>query len=54
MMFMKMFTHLYLHMQKKVISISLLTVKVIQCTCRHSYQFSSVQSLSHVQLFVTP
>ena len=51
---MKMFTHLYLHMQKKVISISLLTVKVIQCTCRHSYQFSSVQSLSHVQLFVTP
>ena len=42
-MFMKTFTYLYLHMQKKVISISLLTVKVIQCTCRHSYQFSSVQ-----------
>ena len=54
-MFMKISIHLYLlHMLKKVISTSLLTVKLIQCTCRHSYQFSSVQSLSRVQLFVTP
>ena len=49
-MFMKTFTHLYRHMQKKVISISLLTVKVIHA----DIHISSVQSLNCVQLFVTP
>ena len=30
------------------------TTEVTERACTHMYQFSSVQSLSHVQLFATP